>query len=111
MNINNVYVASVWMLVDIEITKSISLLDFEYRTHSVYLKDTLIYYKDGYYYYLETNKKCKTEVSFLDNSGTQFIMLNKKLIPVVSIIDYKRENMSKRRILKKYNEVKNGGRK
>ena len=46
-----------------------------------------------------------------DYVGQFFVNLKKSLVPVSSIIDYKKENMSKRKILKKYKEVENGGRK
>ena len=43
--------------------------------------------------------------------GDFFININKKLIPIIEIIDNRFKITSKKRILRKYNEVKIGGKK
>ena len=75
MNINNVYIASVWMLVDTKVTNSRSFFDFDTILTSRYVKKTLIYYKNQQYYDLITGNKMKTSVTCLDIDGTQFVNL------------------------------------
>ena len=41
----------------------------------------------------------------LEKIGTKFINFKKMIIPLSSVINCNKENMSKRKILKKYNEV------
>lgn len=108
-NINNVYIASVWMLVDTKVTNSRSFFDFDTILTSRYVKKTLIYYKNQQYYDLITGNKMKTSVTFLDIDGTQFVNLKDNLIPLTDVVDYKRQNMSKRKIIKKYNEIEKRG--
>ena len=106
MNVNNVYIASIWMLVDSRLIGNFMTGSFKMNIR--YVKTTVVYQKDGNWYDLKTKKEYDTNVYGLELIGTQFINFKCGLIPLSNIIEYKRENMTRRKILKKYNETKTG---
>lgn len=104
MNINNVYIASIWMLVDSRLIGNFMTGSFKMRVQ--YVKKTAVYNKNGDWYDLATKKKYNDNVYGLEPIGTEFIDFTRGLIPLNNKVEYKRENMTRRKILKKYNEVK-----
>lgn len=107
MNINNVYIASIWMLVDSRLIGDFITGSFKMSIR--YVKTTAVYQKDGNWYDLKTKKKYYDNVYGLEPIGTQFIDFKRGLIPLNDKVEYKRENMTRRKILKKYDEVKTRG--
>lgn len=79
------------------------------------VKHTLVFKKQNTvlnaYIDLETGEEY-TKFDVVDaRVGEMFINISEGMIPASKIIEHKRNNMSKRKILKKYNEIKNGGKK
>ncbi len=113
MNINNVYECSIFQVIDRNYTYDSSLPGYfcyvEYK--SKFVKKVLVY-KDEYNNFidLETKERYRIGCDYC-SIGDFFINVKKGMIPVCSVIDYKRKNMTKRRILKKYKELENGGKK
>ena len=109
MNINNIYIASIRILVDSRLIGDIwtGEIKMEYQ----YVKTTAIYVKNNKWYDLETKKEYNKAVYGLEDIGTQFIDFKRVLIPLSDVIDYQRQNMMRKKILKKYKELENGGRK
>ena len=56
MNINNVYIASIWMLVDSRLIGDI-WTDGEFKMKLQYVKTTAVYEKNDKWYDLETKKE------------------------------------------------------
>lgn len=71
----------------------------------MFVKKTLVY-KDSYGCYNDLKTKEQYFAGYNDCLliGKLFVHLENGLIPILSVIDYKKENMSKKKILKKYNE-------
>ena len=109
MNINKVYIANIYVLIESRLIGN--LYDGRFNMKIMYLKTALVYNKNGNWYDLNTREKYYEEVYGLEKIGTKFINFKDKIIPLTNIIDYKNEHMSRRKILKKYKEVENGGKK
>lgn len=104
MNINNVYIASIWMLVDSRLIGDFMTGNFKMNIR--YVKTTAVYQKDGNWYDLKTKKKYDDNVYGLEPIGTQFINFKCGLIPLSDKTEYKRTSMTRRKILKKYEKLK-----
>ena len=108
MNINNVYIAKIFIKTDEE-HESIGpgLLDFNIISSGIFLKNTLVLdvskKRNGCYRDLLTGKRY-TDFSLNDiNVGESYLMLD-SLVSLSSILKIENKNISKRKILKKYNE-------
>lgn len=102
MNVNNVYLCKICMITE---------MNYDIKRDSLevfgsFVKDTIVVpvgkclYRD-----LLTGEKYYVGTSFFrDDIGTFYIYRKERLIPFTEIIPVEKNNMSKRKILKKYNE-------
>ena len=96
MNINNVYIASISMLVDSRLIGDFTTGSFKMKVK--YVKTTAVYNKNGNWYDLNTKKKYADNLYGLEPIRTQFIDFKRGLILLSDKIEYKRENMTRRKI-------------
>lgn len=103
MNINRVYECELWIVLD----RNVDFAKKEVEFKCTFLKKALVYISDlNCYYDLSANMSYPVDYK-LCYSGQIYIKLD-TLVPISTLIDAKRDNMTKGRILKKYKE-KNGG--
>jgi len=103
MNINDIYEANIKILIkfDYGVKETIA--------YSKFVKKAVVYRSDrDDYYDLSTNQRYRVN-QFECFEGEMFID-SKSMVPIRDLIDARRDNMTKRKILKKYKE-KNGGKK
>ena len=107
MNINGIYFVHVYM---VHLTKEV---DGGLYTKGQYIKSTLVTRKDNSYYApnvyvdLQTNEEYTYGTSTDTFEGDLYICKKPGLVPLDKLFTFKRQNMSKRRILKKFNDYKN----
>ena len=103
MNINNVYVAKIFV-------KTVEDLNENYlQDHKGdFVKNALVYeHLDSFrpcYIDLESGKKYTTFKLIDAHTGELYINIKAGLIPYTSLIENNKKNMSKRKILKKFND-------
>lgn len=103
MNINRVYECEIWIVLD----RNVDFARTKREYKCTFLTKTLVYVSDSNCYYdLSTNMSYYTDYK-LCYKGDIYIKLD-TLVPISTLIDAKRDNIPKRKILKKYKE-KNGG--
>ena len=95
MNVHRLYIASIYICY-------ISKLDgYDFFKEGKFLKNAIVYHDDEKYIDLLSGEKYKIG---LDNSyvGQMYVNLKRGLIPIFDYYDleFKKDNMSKRRILK-----------
>ena len=98
MNINRVYECELWIVYKIDY--------FNDNYDCSFVKKTIVYV-DKYNTYHDLSTKIKYPISYSCTEGSMFIKPD-TLVPISTLIDAKRDNIPKRKILKKYKE-KNGG--
>ena len=102
MNINNVYEAEIWRVCDIKLSYG-----FESKVKTEFVRKTL-FYKDNNGYYVDIiTKKIYVFGQKYDFIDDLFIK-PETMIPISELIDARRDNMTKRKILKKYKEKSKG---
>ena len=112
MDINGVYLVKVYVKTDEKFIPNISGHPFDYRIESAgtYLKDALGYNDSSEYVPRFIDLKTKEVYGEFSLSnvkiGQLYINLKEGITPVKNIINFKKENMSKRKILKKYEKNK-----
>lgn len=109
MDVNNIYLVDLFMKVSEKyISDNKSELGYKIVHNCLFIKKTLackmIVDDDFVYVDLESNETYR--VSSKENSelGKLYIDTKSKIIPLSKIIDVKKDNMTKRRILKKFRE-------
>lgn len=98
MNTNRLYLATINIVVKVECKG-----DFK-NTYADFLKNSFVYHNEyNDYIDIKSGEKYKKGIEDTWNAGDMYIDFKKRLIPVNEIpeLNFKRENMSKRRILKK----------
>ncbi len=106
MNINRVYVAIIYIVTKKEHFGEYLTLSSGYSYSGRGVKKALVYRdKNGSYIDLDTKERYSAGTSIYTKVGDLIIDPSNGLIPVASVIGFDRINMSKRKILKKYNEV------
>lgn len=106
MNINRVYVAIIYIVTKKEHFGEYFTLSSGYSYSGRGVKKALVYRdKNGSYIDLDTKERYSAGTSIYTKVGDLIIDPSDGLIPVTSVIGFDRINMSKRKILKKYNEV------
>ena len=110
VNINGVYLVKIYVKIEEKHIHSANRHPLDYSVESIgsYVKDALVYNEstnyDSRYVDLKT-KEVYTNFDLNDTKvGELYINLKAGMIPVKDIINFKKENMSKRKILKKYKE-------
>lgn len=104
MNINNVYLANIYVK-----TTEKPIPDSDMcLCNADFVKEALVYNKTSMYGIcyvdLETKRKYKTFQLGDAVVGEMFICLEQGVTPLESIIEVNKKNMSKRKILKKFND-------
>lgn len=100
-NVNSIYLCDIYQVFDVILNKKEDTTTFM----GSFVKKALVYRDDfGYFVDLNTGEKYYSKGKCI---GDFYVSLKHNLIPVSSFIDYKKENMSKKKILKKYNEYNN----
>lgn len=100
MNINRVYECEIWRVISTNIRSG----NIVYK--NMFLKKTLVYHTEYNQWIDLSTKETYTLGPVLFND--LFIKPDSSMIPLSTLIDTKRSNMTKRKILKKY-KGKNGG--
>ena len=98
MNINRLYFATINIVVKVEHKG-----DFK-NTYADFLKNSFVYHNEyNDYIDIKSGEKYKKGIEDTYDAGDMYIDFKKDLIPVTEMteINFKRKNMSKRRILKK----------
>ena len=122
MNSDKVYLCDIHQLMNVkyndenvQINKSegFSLDNFlRIRRESVYVKRALVYYSEIHRRYIDLETKDRYRFGYGGCAiGDYYIDSRVGLRSVSELINCRSKNMSKRRILKKYKEVEDGGRK
>ena len=110
MNINNVYIAKIYVKTVEKFNR-----DFSVRSEGEFVKDTLVYEKLDTilpcYIDLESGKKYRNFDLNDTDIGELYINIKAGLIPYTSMIENNKKNMSKRKILKNYNNSIKGNNK
>ena len=100
MNINRVYECEIWRVISTNMRRG----NIVYK--NMFRKKTLVYHTEsGQWIDLGTKETYTLGPVLFDDL---FINPDRPIIPVSTLIDTKKSNMNKRKILKKYKE-KNGG--
>lgn len=96
MNIKDVYLCKVYI---------------NSGNQQIFVEKTLAYWKKNGIF-IDLDSGIKYRAGFIStNDGEYFVSLKDKMESLCSVIDSKKKNLSRRKILKKYKEVENGGRK
>lgn len=107
MNINRVYISNIYVITKKEHLGEYFTLSSRYSFYGREVKKALVYRdKNGVYIDLDTKERYSAGTSICTEVGDLIIDPNDGLIPVAGAIGFDKINMSKRKILKKYNEVK-----
>lgn len=103
MNINSVYECSIYQIVNYDIEKGYINYKFKFVKKAIVYKN-----KNNSFTDLGTKEKYKFGYGacFI---GDFFICAEDGMIPLAQVIEHKRKNMTRKKILKKYDEVKDGG--
>ena len=105
MNVNGVYVAAIYVLQHIEVTNYNTATDItDYMYESKFVKFAPVMLMGSTYIDLETGERYNYGVYLHTSKGSLYI---NRIFPYTSFIPTKKQDMSKRRILKIYNEYKN----
>ena len=96
-NVNSIYLCNIYQVFDVILNRKEDTTTFI----GSFVKKALVYRTAGYFVDLNTGEKYYSKGKRI---GDFYVSLKHNLIPVSSFIDYKKENMSKKKILKKYNE-------
>lgn len=101
MNINSLYVAEIRVVYKIRYQRVTqegyrNALKGDVLTN--FVKNAIVYNKDGCWYDLYTGKKYETRVNLWSHIGTMYINLEKDLVPLSTVMNFEKQNMSKRKI-------------
>lgn len=97
MNIYDVYLTSIYTVVDIKYS---NISDIDYKAS--YTKDAIVLKKKDYYIDLFTKKKIKKDI-YDCKVGDEFIVPTKRYNPIIDFIDksdIKKTNISKKKLIK-----------
>ena len=108
MNTNKIYLVNVYIKTSSEKISGIEL----YHEKADFIKKALVYDRTAMFepYYVDLATRRKYYIFQLSDAevGELFINMKQGLIPLENIIEINQKNMSRRRILKKYNDnIKN----
>ena len=108
MNLNKVYLCEIYQLVDIVYNDKNSSNNNKFLRvirDTMFIKKTLVYYSELKREYIDLITKEKYKYGYgACVIGDYYINSKKGLTPLSSLINCKRKNMTKKRILKKYNK-------
>ena len=97
-NVNSIYLCNIYQVFDVILNRKEDTTTFMGN----FFQKALVY-RTGFCFFVDLNSGEKY-YSKGKRIGDFYVSLKHNLIPVSSFIDYNKENMSKKKILKKYNE-------
>ena len=102
MDINKVYEVDIYEITSILIAKGVVA-----KTQAKFIKRTVIYKnEEGYYADLFTDEVYIVGEEHCKHSGDKFVNVKKSVVLITDIINYKKNEISKKKLIRKYNREK-----
>ena len=102
MDINKVYEVDIYEIIGIVIAKGIVT-----KTQTKFIKRTVIYKnEEGYYADLFTDEVYIVGEEYCNHLEDKFVNLKKSVVLITDIVNYKKNKISKKKLIRKYNREK-----